>query len=155
MPLAMTAISAGNSPAPYLPLEFLREVARAARDIFPRPRHVRRTAPGETIGETQSLSRIYAIDDTLAEFCGTNPDVASLAVRLIQAAKSRTIEPEVTVDVDGTLAFDLRLESGDLMFGELQADGTLSVTVLDDRSENVVVKEHLPAANEDQFLEVL
>ena len=41
------------------------------------------------------------------------------------------------------------------MFGELQADGSLSVTVLDDRSEPTSVKKHLPLTNESRFMEFL
>ena len=104
----------------------------------------------------QSKSISDPIDDALAEFArGTSPQVVSFASRLVESVRDRTSAPEVTVDVDGALAFDLRLRSGDLMFGELQADGGLSVTVLDDRSEDVSVKKYFSPATEAQFVESL
>ena len=52
--------------------------------------------------------------------------VVDMARRLVAAAISMTDEPEITVDVDGALAFDLRLNSGRLMFAELSIEGTLT-----------------------------
>ena len=100
-------------------------------------------------------------DVALDEFsCGSIADpptqhVISLALRLCAAAISSTIEPEITVDVDGALAFDLRLKSGLLMFAELQADGSLSLTVFDDSGERASVVDHLPSATGPQFLDRL
>ena len=81
--------------------------------------------------------------------------VVSLAGRLSEAVINNTIEPEITVDVDGALAFDLRLRNGLLMFAELQADGSLSVTILDDRGEETSVVDHLPTATEPQSMDRL
>ena len=101
------------------------------------------------------------IDVALGEFaCGSSahpPDqhVLSVARRLSEAVIASTIEPEITVDVDGALAFDLRLKSGLLMFAELQADGSLSITVFDDSGQDASVANHLPSATERQFLDLL
>ena len=53
-------------------------------------------------------------------------DFRELALRLSAAAVEKTNEPEITVDVDGALSFDLRLNSGLLMFAELTVGGMLS-----------------------------
>ena len=104
----------------------------------------------------QKKIRDQTIDDVLAEFShGTNPRVVSLATRLVEGATHHTNDPEVTLDVDGALALDLRLKNGDLMFGELNANGSLSVTVLDDRSKDIVVKKYYTSATAAQFLELL
>ena len=97
----------------------------------------------------------------LYEFsCGSNGrppsrDVGGLARRLSTKAVSSTNEPEITVDVDGALSFDLRLDSGLLMFAELQVDGSLSLTTLDDSRQETSVVDHLPSATESQFVDRL
>ena len=102
-----------------------------------------------------------AIDVALGEFsCGPSAHppsqyVLSVARRLSEAVIASTIEPEITVDVDGALAFDLRLPSGLLMFAELQVDGSLSLTVLDDSGKDASVVQHVPSATESQFLDLL
>ena len=81
--------------------------------------------------------------------------VVDLAHRLVRAAEDYTSEPEITVDVDGALSFDLRLKAGLLMFAELGVDGTLDISVLDDSEHETRVVRHLPAATESQFIEQL
>ena len=91
----------------------------------------------------------------LAEFShGTNGKAVSLANKLVKEATDHTSDPEITLDVDGALAFDLRLKNGDLMFGELRRR-LASVTVLDDRSKDIVVKKYYSSATATQFLELL
>jgi hypothetical protein len=41
------------------------------------------------------------------------------------------------------------------MFAELQTDGSLCVTILDDRGEETSVVDHLPSATEPQFMDRL
>ena len=102
-----------------------------------------------------------ATDVALGEFsCGSSAHppsqhILSVACRLSEAVIASTIEPEITVDVDGALAFDLRLKSGLLMFAELQVDGSLSLTVLDDSGKDTSVVQHVPTATGPQFLELL
>ena len=152
------SMARGGSFIPSLDL-FLR-AAREIRALLPLGR-VSRVAPGGTIAHWKEIPKTERfsdeIDEALAQFAdGANPVVGRLARKLVEAVRDRTSEPEVTVDdVDGALAFDLRLRSGDLMFGELQADGSLSVTVFDDRSEPASVKKHLSLTNESRFLEFL
>lgn len=119
---------------------------------------VHRVAPSGTVADWKEIPKSEPFSDAIAEALAqfsddTSPVVVSLARKLVEAVRDYTSEPEVTVDdSDGALAFDLRLKNGDLMFGELQTDGSLSVTVLDDRSEPVSVKKHLRFTNEAQFL---
>ena len=70
-------------------------------------------------------------------------------------AKERSHQPEITVDVDGALSFDLRLASGLLMFAELGVDGVLDLTVLDDSARETFVVRHLSPASESQFVKQL
>ena len=88
---------------------------------------------------------------------GERPDnhVVDLADRLVQKTQAQTEEPEITIDVDGALSFDLRLTSGLLMFAELAIDGTLDVTVLNDSGPGARLVKHLPAATEAAFVDQL
>ena len=102
-----------------------------------------------------------AFDSTVREFSmgldGERPDdhIVDLADRLIQKTRAQTEEPEITIDVDGALSFDLRLTSGLLMFAELAIDGTLDVTVLNDSGPGARLVKHLPAATESAFVDQL
>ena len=82
-------------------------------------------------------------------------DVVDLAYRLVHMAKERSHQPEITVDVDGALSFDLRLASGLLMFAELGVYGVLDLTVLDDSARETLVVRHLSPASESQFVKQL
>ena len=104
----------------------------------------------------QTTPRSNPIDDALTEFSrGKDPYLIQSARDLVEAAKRYTREPEVTVDIDGALSFDLRLRDGDLLLGELCNNGTFSVTVLDDQTEKAFVKKHWSDATTRQFLEML
>ena len=106
-------------------------------------------------------ARIIPFDATVREFSmgldGDRPDnhVVDLADRLIQETRAQTEEPEITIDVDGALSFDLRLTSGLLMFAELAIDGTLDVTVLNDSGPGARLVKHLPAVTESAFVDQL
>ena len=78
-----------------------------------------------------------------------------LADRLVQKARAQTEEPEITIDVDGALSFDLRLKSGLLMFAELGIGGGLDITVLNDSGPGARVVKHLTAATEPAFVDQL
>ena len=66
------------------------------------------------------------------------------------AAVEKTVEPEITVDVDGALSFDLRLASGLLLLAELALDGTLDASIYDDR-QGVLIKR-LPQATDYELI---
>lgn len=72
--------------------------------------------------------------------------MVDLARVLVRAAEQRTYQPEITIDVDGALSFDLRLTSGLLMFAELTIAGDLDITILDDRGQDTFVVRHLSPA---------
>ena len=61
---------------------------------------------------------------------GKRPSVSvvSMADRIAKAAVDKTVEPEITVDADGALSFDLRLTSGRLVLAELDLDGAFAAS---------------------------
>lgn len=59
-------------------------------------------------------------------------EVQEVARTLVRAAEKRLREPEISVDVDGALSFDLRLANGRLVMAELTADGRLHVGTFDE-----------------------
>lgn len=80
-----------------------------------------------------------AIDPAVAEFAAgvegcppPAPGAVDLGAELVRAASERlgaVRPPEFSVDVDGALAFDLRLNDGRLVFAELSIGGTLAFSV--------------------------
>ena len=80
-----------------------------------------------------------AIDPAVAEFAAgvesgppPAPRVVELGAELVRAASERlgaVRPPEFSVDGDGALAFDLRLNDGRLVFAELSVVGTLAFSV--------------------------
>lgn len=66
------------------------------------------------------------------------PDVVEMAQRITMAAIEKTIEPEVSVDVDGALSFDLRLANGLLLMAELSVNGELDAGIIDDKQGAIV-----------------
>ena len=74
----------------------------------------------------------------LAEFAAgieaARPDrvIVAAAREISLAAVRYTREPEITVDVDGELSFDLRLSDGRLLLAELGINGRAHVGVHDD-----------------------
>lgn len=77
-----------------------------------------------------------------------SPEVVEMAHKITLAAVDKTIEPEISVDVDGALSFDLRLSNGLLLMAEIAIDGTLDAGIIDDKQGSIV--EHLrnPTADE-------
>ncbi len=85
-------------------------------------------------------------------FGGKRPTVAVIeaASRIAAAALDKTVEPEITVDVDGALSFDLRLANGLLVFAELDIGGSIDASIYDDR-EGILIKR-LPKATESELI---
>lgn len=75
----------------------------------------------------------------------------SMANRIAKAALDKTIEPEISVDVDGALSFDLRLANGLLVLAELNIDGTLDASVYDD-SRGILIKR-LPQTTDVELID--
>lgn len=94
----------------------------------------------------------------LAEFSagrdGVRPTerAVRIATVLCEAAERHVAKPEITVDIDGELSFDLRLNDGRLVFAELGLDGRLDVGVYG--SDNKML-EHDAHATCDYFLMVI
>ena len=84
-----------------------------------------------------------------------SPETVAMASRLARAAIARTVEPELAVDVDGALSFDLRLNNGLLLLAELDLDGYFDASVYDDQKGPAVRVQRLPQATEAQFLALL
>ena len=57
--------------------------------------------------------------------------VVEMAAELVRAAEAHTVEPEISVDLDGELSFDLRLRNGFLVIAELSIGGALNARVYD------------------------
>lgn len=79
--------------------------------------------------------------------------VVAMANRLVKAALQRTVAPEIAVDVDGALSFDLRLSNGLLLLAELSVNGNLDASVYADAAGERA--QRLPRATEGQFMELL
>lgn len=84
-----------------------------------------------------------------------SPETVAMAGRLARAAIANTVEPELAVDVDGALSFDLRLNNGLLLLAELDLDGYFDASVYDDQNGPAVRVQRLPKATETQFLVLL
>ena len=84
-----------------------------------------------------------------------SPAVVAMAGRLARAAVANTVEPELAVDVDGALSFDLRLTNGLLLLAELDIAGYFDASVYDDKTRPAVREQRLPQATEAQFLALL
>ena len=92
-----------------------------------------------------------AVAAALEEFAagpdGKRPEerVVEMATRIANAALLKTREPEISVDVDGALSFDLELPGGRLLLAELEIDGSINAGVYDPPMEPV---ELMPNAAE-------
>ena len=75
-------------------------------------------------------------------------DVVEIAHRIAMAAIDKTIEPEISVDVDGALSFDLRLANGLLMMAELEVQGGLDAGIIDDEKGTIVERLRDTSAEE-------
>lgn len=85
---------------------------------------------------------------------GDCPDAETraLAGRLVKITTDRTENPDIHVDFEGALSFDLRLPNGQWLLAELFINGNLDVSVYDDDSDKWSV--NLPCATESQFVDL-
>ena len=97
------------------------------------------------------VSRHPAVTEYARGKEGECPDQAyvDLADRIVVKAISNSTNPDIHVDFEGALSFDLRLPNGQLLLAELFIDGTLDVSVYDDDLDKWVVS--WPHATESQF----
>ncbi len=82
---------------------------------------------------------------------GKHPDasVVTAARRISRVAIFHTREPEIAVDVDGALSFDLRLRDGRLVLAEIGMSGRIDVSVYGVDDE---LQEHNPEATPDELI---
>lgn len=71
-------------------------------------------------------------------------EIVFMAERIADEAFDKTIQPEITVDIDGALSFDLRLANGWLLLAEIDVYGTCDASVYDDREGKLL--QRLPRA---------
>ena len=116
---------------------------------------MRNTAGVSKPAAPEAKSHSAIVREFAAGVDGVRPgrSVVDKADRLVQAARQGTIEPEIAVDVDGALSFDLRLNNGLLLLAELSIAGNLDASVYDDAAGERV--QRLPRATEAQFMELL
>ena len=81
-----------------------------------------------------------AVYDFSQGLAGVMPtaDVVNVASRVAAAAIQKTVSPEITVDVDGALSFDLRTSAGLLVLAELGLDGELDASVYGDDQDGLI-----------------
>ena len=81
--------------------------------------------------------------DTLDAFAGgiegrlVGLEAVELAANIANAALSYTVQPEITLDVDGALSFDLRTSAGHLILAELSLEGALDASIYDQQDKLV------------------
>ena len=82
------------------------------------------------------------------------PSVIEAAVQIVTTGSAETYAPEFTVDVDGALSIDLRLDNGLRMLAELTIDGSLDAGFYDDRSDDGRVQEvkYLPQTTAEELV---
>ena len=105
------------------------------------------TAGAEPLGMPESAEVKTAIEGFAAGIGEARPAGPTVeAARAIwQAAVHHTSDPEIALDDDGALSFDLRLSDGRLVLAELCVNGQVHVGVY---GENDELKEHRTAGYE-------
>ena len=109
---------------------------------------LRESGASEPAGSDMAREAIAAFAKGLA---GQQPDPSAVETAncIADAALSMTVEPEVTVDVDGDLSFDLRTKDGRLILAELSPDGGLDASVYDRQDKFL---KRMPAATADELI---
>ena len=77
-------------------------------------------------------------------------EINRLARRIVKTAAERGNYPDIHVDFEGSLSFDLRLPDGRLLLANLFTDGVLDVSVYDDASGKWII--NWPDATEADFV---
>ena len=140
-------VSAPSNIATILKQEF--EASISLDTVFPRWSEI---SSKPSIVRERETDAHPAIQEFALGLDGLLPgrSVVEMAGRIVQAALDLTVDPEITVDIDGALSFDLRLADGWLLLAELTLDGTLDASVYDDRSGERI--KRLPRATEKQLI---
>ena len=116
----------------------------------PTPEEIAKLFSIKSAGEESTASLPEVIAEFAAGVAGYPPPpawVVELGTELVRAAVEHTVEPEISVDVDGELSFDLRLRNGFLVIAELSIGGALNARVYD--ADDVLVQRLPDAAPAD------
>jgi len=89
-------------------------------------------------GETRAAMKA-SLEEFSVGLYGKRPEpwVVEMAAQIADATLSKTREPEISVDVDGVLSFDLELPGGRLLLAELEIGGSINAGVYDPPLEPV------------------
>ena len=98
--------------------------------------------------ESELINFAAGVEDEVAP----SSQVVATARRLSQVAVDNTVQPEISVDVDGALSFDLRLKDNRLVLAELNLDGSISVRMYDPEYEPLA---SAPSATEQALVDIL
>ena len=108
------------------------------------------------LGEWLSSREKEALPDVVVLFSegldGERPSrsVIDMAAQITKEALAKTVQPEITLDVDGALSFDLRLRDGRLVLAELSMAGVLDVSIYSD--DLGISFTRLPQATASEFI---
>ena len=100
----------------------------------PTPAEIAKLFSIKSAGEESPASLPEVLAEFAAGVSGYPPPpawVVELGAELVRAAEEHTVEPEISVDVDGELSFDLRLHNDLLLMGELSIGGAVDARVYD------------------------
>ena len=79
-------------------------------------------------------------------------DVISKAGRLVRMVMdANLVQPEISVDIDGALSFDLRLRNGDTFMAEMTQTGYLDFGIYRKKQSRFVHIISVPGSTEEQF----
>ena len=105
--------------------------------------------------------RLSLHDATLAfseGFEGIRPSRNTLAnaENLVRAAVAKCARADIDVDDNtGSLAFDLRLSDGTLLFAEIDISGELNADLFDDKGEEAIWVKHFPNPSFGDLMDIL
>lgn len=103
------------------------------------------TLPPDTEGKITEFAR--GIDGECPE-----EEVVRIATDVARVAADRTEDPEITVDIDGALSFDLRLRGGQLVLAEIDMFGRIDFSVYNAANE---LEQHHPKATWQDLIAVI
>ena len=118
------------------------------------------TEPHKGIGPAESPHQV--LHAFLDGKTSGNPSENTMetAAMILKLAQERATANEMTVGEDGTLSFELRLNSGLLAAGELGTEGNLSLNVYQDQHPDPqadidrIWLRHIPEASRDDLMEL-
>lgn len=85
-----------------------------------------------------------------------SPDTLKNAENLVRAAVEKCARADIDVDDNtGSLAFDLRLSDGALLFAEIEVSGKLNADLFDDKGEEAIWVQHFPNPSFSDLMDVL